>query len=228
MKSNKIQFLSKYRKNISLVDAKTLQENDIPVEWLEILNKGEPERREKTIEYWRSISSNELRNTISYLSDNLLDVELICYNDVYSVLYTVKVGEGEVDYFEGRIPTQNILNKELQKFWSETPQSIKDFYEKLHNGFYYFPSRAMGLVPLENVTFFGDDEWGIIEDLEAPLGIELDSTFGFFSTGMGGYVALDYSNDDKEKATIWFTDDHPKYNMNFWDVVDEWIVMGFE
>ncbi|MBC1943505.1 SMI1/KNR4 family protein [Listeria booriae] len=228
MKSDKIQFLSKYRKNISLVDAKTLQENDIPVEWLEILNKGEPERREKTIEYWRSISSNELRNTISYLSDNLLDVELICYNDVYSVLYTVKVGEGEVDYFEGRIPTQNILNKELQKFWSETPQSIKDFYEKLHNGFYYFPSRAMGLVPLENVTFFGDDEWGIIEDLEAPLGIELDSTFGFFSTGMGGYVALDYSNDDKEKATIWFTDDHPKYNMNFWDVVDEWIVMGFE
>ncbi|MBC6129366.1 SMI1/KNR4 family protein [Listeria booriae] len=228
MKSNKIQFLSKYRKNISLVDAKTLQENDIPVEWLEILNTGEPERREKTIEYWRSISSNELRNTISYLSDNLLDVELICYNDVYSVLYTVKVGEGEVDYFEGRIPTQNILNKELQKFWSETPQSIKDFYEKLHNGFYYFPSRAMGLVPLENVTFFGDDEWGIIEDLEAPLGIELDSTFGFFSTGMGGYVALDYSNDDKEKATIWFTDDHPKYNMNFWDVVDEWIVMGFE
>ncbi|MBC2188013.1 SMI1/KNR4 family protein [Listeria booriae] len=225
---NKIQFLSKYRKNISLVDAKTLQENDIPVEWLEILNKGEPERREKTIEYWRSISSNELRNTISYLSDNLLDVELVCYNDVYSVLYTVKVGEGEVDYFEGRIPTQNILNKELQKFWSETPQSIKDFYETLHNGFYYFPSRAMGLVPLENVTFFGDDEWGIIEDLEAPLGIELDSTFGFFSTGMGGYVALDYSNDDKEKATIWFTDDQPKYNMNFWDVVDEWIVMGFE
>lgn len=225
---DKIKFLSKYRKNISLVDAKTLQENDIPVEWLEILNKDESERREKTVEYWRSISSNELRNTISYLSDNLLDVELVSYNDVYSVLYTVKVGEGEVDYFEGRIPTQNILNKELQKFWSETPQSIKDFYEKLHNGFYYFPSRAMGLVPLENVTFFGDDEWGIIEDLEAPLGIELDSTFGFFSTGMGGYVALDYSNDDKEKATIWFTDDQPKYNMNFWDVVDEWIVMGFE
>ncbi|MBC2317762.1 SMI1/KNR4 family protein [Listeria booriae] len=225
---DKIQFLSKYRKNISLVDAKTLQENDIPVEWLEILNKDESERREKTVEYWRSISSNELRNTISYLSDNLLDVEVVSYNDVYSVLYTVKVGEGEVDYFEGRIPTQNILNKELQKFWSETPQSIKDFYEKLHNGFYYFPSRAMGLVPLENVTFFGDDEWGIIEDLEAPLGIELDSTFGFFSTGMGGYVALDYSNDDKEKATIWFTDDQPKYNMNFWDVVDEWIVMGFE
>ncbi|MBC1891427.1 SMI1/KNR4 family protein [Listeria booriae] len=225
---DKIKFLSKYRKNISLVDAKTLQENDIPVEWLEILNKDESERREKTVEYWRSISSNELRNTISYLSDNLLDVELVSYNDVYSVLYTVKVGEGEVDYFEGRIPTQNILNKELQKFWSEIPQSIKDFYEKLHNGFYYFPSRAMGLVPLENVTFFGDDEWGIIEDLEAPLGIELDSTFGFFSTGMGGYVALDYSNDDKEKATIWFTDDQPKYNMNFWDVVDEWIVMGFE
>ncbi|MEH6980057.1 SMI1/KNR4 family protein, partial [Bacillus pseudomycoides] len=27
---------------------------------------------------------------------------------------------------------------------------------------------------------------------------------------------------------LWFTNDQPKYNVDFWDVVDEWIVIGFE
>lgn len=31
----------------------------------------------------------------------------------------------------------------------------------------------MGLFPSENVTFFGDDEWGIIESLDEPIQINL-------------------------------------------------------
>lgn len=69
---------------------------------------------------------------------------------------------------------------------------------------------------------------GIIDELREPLAIDLSSTFGFFSSGMGGYVAVDYKNCKNEKATIWFTDEQPQYNVNFWDVVDEWIVLGFE
>ncbi|MBL1705580.1 SMI1/KNR4 family protein, partial [Klebsiella pneumoniae] len=29
-------------------------------------------------------------------------------------------------------------------------------------------------------------------------------------------------------ATLWWTNKEPRYNMNFWDIVDEWIVIGFE
>ena len=39
----------------------------------------------------------------------------------------------------------------------------------------------MGLVPLESVTYLGDEgiEWSIIDDLEEPIKINLDSSFGF-------------------------------------------------
>ena len=51
----------------------------------------------------------------------------------------------------------------------------------------------MGLVPLESVTYLGDEdiEWSIIDDLEEPIKINLDSSFGFFTNGMGSYVAID-------------------------------------
>lgn len=38
----------------------------------------------------------------------------------------------------------------------------------------------MGLVPSQFVTYFNDDEWGIVEELQEPLKIDLKSTFGFF------------------------------------------------
>lgn len=31
-----------------------------------------------------------------------------------------------------------------------------------------------------------------------------------------------------KKATLWFTNEQPKYNVDFWDIVDEWLVIGFE
>ncbi len=40
----------------------------------------------------------------------------------------------------------------------------------------------MGLVPLEDVILFSDYEWGIIDELEKPLQINLSTTFGFFQT----------------------------------------------
>ena len=46
---------------------------------------------------------------------------------------------------------------------------------------------------------------------------------------MGGYVAVDLSKDDIiNEAVVWFSGDQPEYNVNFWDVVDEWIVIGLE
>ena len=45
---------------------------------------------------------------------------------------------------------------------------------------------------------------------------------------MGGYVAIDYNNCEKDNATLWWVNKQPKYNIKFWDVVDEWIVIGFQ
>ncbi|MDF2523921.1 MAG: hypothetical protein K0R31_1562 [Clostridiales bacterium] len=226
---DKLQYISKFRNNISLVSVNELEINEIPSPWLEILKVSNLNNQlKKVIDLWNSISGKELRNTISYLSQNLVDIDLIKYNDKYSILYTINVGDGEIDYFEGNLPTQKINNTKLEKVWPCIPDSVKSFYEHLHDGFYYYPSMAMGLVSLDKVVSFEDDEWGIIDDLQEPLGIDLHSTYGFFSSGMGGYVAIDLKNCKDDNATIWFTDEQPRYHVNFWDVVDEWIVIGFE
>lgn len=194
--------------------------------WIEIFKETDKTRKKnKLIALWNSVCEKELSNTISYLKENLLEFELIVDNGQYAVLYSVKSENDEILYYEGGIPT-NI--SEVQQVWSNVPESIKEFYDKLHNGFYYLPSRAMGLVPLERITHFEDHEWGILEELDEPLGINMSTTYSFFENGIGGYVAIDLDNCAGDEATLWFTDDKPEYNVNFWDVVDEWIVIGLQ
>ncbi|WP_071460597.1 SMI1/KNR4 family protein [Bacillus massilinigeriensis] len=230
--NNKQDVLRKYRKQVVLVDnnqVALLEDGALPANWLSILKEKDDRKRvEKTLGLWGDFVSIDLRNTISYLRENLLNIELIKENSKYSRLYSVRVGDGEIDYYEGGIPNRNFENPKLKEAWPKMPQSLKNFYENVHDGFYYYPSRAMGLVYLDRVTFFDDDEWGIIEELIEPLQINLKSTFGFFNSGMGAYVAIDYNNCNNDKATLWFSDEQPKYNVNFGDIVDEWIVMGFE
>lgn len=224
--------LRKYRKNVEVVnydDIILLGTDEIPPNWLKIAKEVDTGQRVvKTLNLWENFVSNELRNTISYLKENLINVELIKDNEKYAVLYSVRVGDGEIDFYEGGIPNKNFNNDVLKAAWDKIPQSIINFYENVHDGFYFYASRAMGLVSLDEVTYFDEDEWGIIEELEEPLQIDLKTTFGFFKSGMGGYVAIDYKNCNNDNATLWFSDEQPKYNVNFWDIVDEWIVLGFE
>ncbi|MDG0059222.1 MULTISPECIES: SMI1/KNR4 family protein [Priestia] len=229
---NKLSFLQQYRKSIEFVsneDLLNIKKENIPKEWLEVfIETDKTERKDKLIALWNLICEKELSHTISYLKENLVDVELIIDNGQYASLYSVKSENDEILYYEGGIPNKSIYNLGMQQAWSSVPQSIVKFYGKLHNGFYYMPSRAMGLVPLERVTYFKEDEWGILDDLEHPLEINLDTTYGFFENGMGGYVAVDLNNCTDNRATLWFTNDQPEYNVDFWDIVDEWILIGLQ
>ena len=88
----------------------------------------------------------------------------------------------------------------------------------------------MGLVPLEEVVFLGDDDfdWSIVSEIEEPLKINLDTSFGFFSNGIGTYVVIDYTNCNQNNATLWSAKEQPEYNIDFWDCIDEWTVIGFD
>lgn len=229
---NKLSFLQQYRKSIEFVsneDLLSVEKEKIPEEWMEVfIETDKTERKDKLIALWNRVCEKELSHTISYLKENLVDVELIIDNGQYAILYSVKSENDEILYYEGGIPNKSIYDLDMQQAWSSVPQSIVKFYGKLHNGFYYMPSRAMGLVPLERVTYFKEDEWGILDDLEHPLEINLDTTYGFFENGMGGYVAVDLNNCTDNRATLWFTNDQPEYNVDFWDIVDEWILIGLQ
>lgn len=229
---DKLSFLQQYRKSIEFVsneDLLSIEKEKIPEEWMEVfIETDKTERKDKLIALWNRVCEKELSHTISYLKENLVDVELIVDNGEYAILYSVKSENDEILYYEGGIPNKSIYDLDMQQAWSSVPQSIVKFYGKLHNGFYYMPSRAMGLVPLERVTYFKEDEWGILDDLEHPLEINLDTTYGFFENGMGGYVAVDLNNCTDNRATLWFTNDQPEYSVDFWDIVDEWILIGLQ
>jgi hypothetical protein len=45
---------------------------------------------------------------------------------------------------------------------------------------------------------------------------------------MGSYVAIDCNNCENSNAIFWSAKRQPKYNINFWNYVDEWIVIGFQ
>ncbi len=52
-----------------------------------------------------------------------------------------------------------------------------------------------GLESLEDVTYLDDYEWEIVDEIgEHNLRIDLTSSYGFFSNGMGTYVVVDYKN----------------------------------
>ncbi|MCM3541674.1 MULTISPECIES: SMI1/KNR4 family protein [Priestia] len=229
---DKLSFLQQYRKSIEFVsneDLLNIKKENIPKEWVEVfIETDKTERKDKLIALWNRVCEKELSHTISYLKENLVDVELIIDNGQYAILYSVKSENDEILYYEGGIPNKSIYDLDIEQAWSSVPQSIVKFYGKLHNGFYYMPSRAMGLVPLERVTYFKEDEWGILDDLEHPLEINLDTTYGFFENGMGGYVAVDLNNCTDNGATLWFTNDQPEYSVDFWDIVDEWILIGLQ
>jgi hypothetical protein len=141
---DKLSFLRQYRKSIEFVsnrDLLNIEKENMPEKWIEIFKETDKTRKkDKLIALRNSVCEKELSNTISYLKENLLEFELIVDNGQYAVLYSVKSENDEILYYEGGIPTNSI--SEMQQDWSNVPESIKEFYEKLHNGFYYLPSRA--------------------------------------------------------------------------------------
>lgn len=227
----KLEYLRKYSKDVSLVSFDKIDNIGIgllPNTWRDLFkNKDKKIRINILLDMWRKYVGSELCNTIAYLAAHLEDIEIMENNNCYSMLYTIKNSKGEILYYEGCNPQRKSKNRDLEKNWDKSPNSIRNFYENLHNGFYYFASESMGLVPLDSVTYLGDEdlEWTLIDELKEPVQINIEASFGFFSNGMGSYIVIDYTNGN---AAYWSAKNPPRYNINFWKYVDEWIVIGFE
>ncbi|MFH4214487.1 hypothetical protein WAI87_21545, partial [Acinetobacter baumannii] len=84
-------------------------------------------RVESILSIWKEQVGVELRNTISYLSRHLEEVELMNTNGRYSILYTIKTDNGEILYYEGGNPKDEFNNEELEKSWDKIPSTIRNF-----------------------------------------------------------------------------------------------------
>ena len=180
-----INYLKKYRPNVEIQNnLEGIDVDKIPKFWIEIFeNKDFDSKKNYVIKSFKKNHSVVLKNTIMYLVDNLIAVNLINNDNEYSIIYTIKNKLGNHVYYEGKNPKNKIVDDRLLVVWEKLPILLRDFYDNLHNGWYYYASESMGLVNTESIINLSDLEWGILEEITSPLRINLESSYSFFSNG---------------------------------------------
>ncbi|MFD2388033.1 hypothetical protein [Enterococcus rivorum] len=118
----------------------------------------------------------------------------------------------------------NALEESLKKKWSTVDKSVTNFYQNIHNGFYDFTCKSMGLDSADNIESMGDYEW----EYKDQLKFDTTYLYNFFSNGMGDYIALDENKPIENGSFLWSKSELPKMNLNFWDMIDEWIIVGLD
>ncbi|CUY00514.1 hypothetical protein [Staphylococcus epidermidis] len=221
------KILSEYTLNNNKVEFINVDNQmNIPEYWKEIFgNDSFIDRKIILLSKWKKYVGEELSNTINYLNDYLVNIDLIKVGKEISILYTIKSYQtGDYLYYEGKNPMDTLKNMKepIKKNWEQFPSSFKNFYENLHNGFCMFSSKSLGLEYSENINCMSKFDW----DNEIPY--NFDNLFNFFSNGMGSYVVLDISQNIEKSGVLWLKDDEPESEFNIWDLIDEWIIIAFD
>ena len=232
MVNEKIAFLNKYtlssEKKVEFVtDESTILNAPIPEYWkVAFLTDNLEDRKSAILGEWRKYLARELSNTILYLQTYLTDIELMRIGEEYSILYTIlSYKTQKTAFYEGKNPlSESNFGKKFDCTVENIDKTIVNFYTKVHNGFYYYPSKTMGLDSAENIDSMADFEW----EYEDQLEMDLTSCYNFFSNGMGTYIVLDLTQNIETGAYLWSTKELPKGNLNFWDIIDEWIIIGLD
>lgn len=228
-----VEYLRKYHKTTEVIQDGFENISGIPEIWVTILKQKTPDKIRSIIDMWEKDFSHELPQQIAYFEKHLKDVDLITYvnfkkRQVYSLLYSIESEKGRILYYEGGNPLDVKQDEKIMAHLSRFPEKITQFYETLHNGFFYYASGSTGLISACDIWALDDEEWHILEELEEPLQIDMENTYAVFASGGGGYVVVDLGNCENNNATIWSTTRQPNYNQNFWGIVDTWTVIGLE
>ena len=208
----------------------------IPPDWEDVFASKGKERTARAIDRLEGAVGVELRETIQFLRSHLQTVELLREGGTVSLLYSISSGKGKNRYWIGGLPigmthqasvsfTESLaISGGSTLDWAKVPASLKRLYG-LHNGFRYF-THGFGFPRISEIFCFGDQDLGIIEALDLDVPLDLSQTYDFFSNGAGGCLGVDLTHCEDDKAVLWWAKDAPTYDVNFWDVVDEWILMN--
>lgn len=221
-----IVYLEDYLPGIKVVNNIEEANNKIPSLWIDVLVEPQQEQRKiKLIEIWNSIfRENELSNTIHFMEVYLSEVYLVSVEEEFSLIYVYDVN-GNIFYREGKNPKSRIEGQEIIQLLKLFNVDLVSFYEDFHNGWFEPESASMGLLPIEYMKTIGDDDWDILDSIKIEK--NLDEVIIVFSNGGNGYLCIDIDNDPIT-GLIWWGDEAPDFDVTFFDVLDEWIVIGFE
>lgn len=204
--------------------------NAVPDSWVEIMSaENKVGKCQAVIELWKKYLGDKLPDVLRKFEEGLDNVELLERNSEegkrYSLLYSIIDEEGKCIYYEGRNPQDNISYRSQLSYWSDFPAGIRNFYEKIHDGFYHYMNRGMGLQPIAFTRFTepeGEElEWNLDFEGYAAIFDEDSHDMAFFWNSLGIAVSIDGSEGSEENAIIWRSDAPCEFKADFWSIVDQ-------
>lgn len=224
---------NKLNENIKIINYYEIDSHllHIPKKWVDIFKENNINKRiEKTLNIWKSIDFIKLEKVIEYLKYNLLNVELIIYNNQYYILYIIKDCDNTNLYYIGNLSNKFFEETSIKEYFVKFPKSLKDFYNNIHNGFYnYFYED--GLLEINDIVCFYNNKDYFIDDLKKysyNLDINIESTFGIAYNGFGDYVAIDVSEYKDIGIVLYHDDIEFSYKGNLISILDDWLLNLFE
>lgn len=188
----------------------------IPEMWSFLLTEEDKDKKKSlVIERWSDFSTL-LPKTLHLLEELLEDVFLVAHQQQIKMVYLLLVDEEYVLYV-GNMPT---TDSHIAIF----PHKLQLFYKHLHNGWFENISGGLGLLPIEKVRFLSQSEWGLPQEILQST--DLNQTYYVLHNGGNGYLCINIEDKENPKALIWWTNDAPKMNIDFWSYLDSWIEIG--
>ncbi len=226
---NLLAYLKRFTADPMVVNVHDMSKSEfesLPQSWRNILTEKGPERCSAVLKYWEPFEA-EFEQVIEYLRTHILGVELVHHRIGYCLVYGIQSAKsGKTLYYEGRNPHTKTVSESVKAVWQRLPEKLTEFYDTLHNGWYHLSSWAMGPAPVESFEFLNMNDWGILDTLD-NCPVTLNKTISVYTNGGGGYLCLDLSKS-KENALIWWTDEKPDLQLDFWPLVDSWTAIGFD
>lgn len=206
-------------KENGLSEARILSASDeieIPETWSFLLTEENKDKKKSlVIERWSDFSTL-LPKTLNILEELLDDVLLVVHQQQIKMVYLLLVDEEYVLYV-GNMPTTDSHIAIL-------PDKLQHFYKHLHNGWFENISDGLGLLPIEKVRFLSQSEWGLPQEILQST--NLNQTYYVLHNGGNGFLCINIEDKENPKALIWWTNDAPKMNIDFWSYLDSWIEIG--
>lgn len=203
----------------NLSEARILSASDeikIPETWSFLLTEENKDKKKSlVIERWSDFSTL-LPKTLHLLEELLEDVFLVFHQQQIKMVYLLLVDEEYVLYI-GNMPTTDSHIAIL-------PDKLQHFYKHLHNGWFENISGGLGLLPIEKVRFLSQSEWGLPQEILQST--DLNQTYYVLHNGGNGYLCINIEDKENPKALIWWTNDAPKMDIDFWSYLDSWIEIG--
>jgi hypothetical protein len=225
------EYLEDYLHSPKVLSLAELKQIDIPIPavWEGILqNHDDGARREALLNAWQPFQQ-ELPAVYDLLAKRVTTIELLHHQETVSLLYVLE-SDGGIRCYEGRNPYQMSMRPIIKKVWHALPEKLRRFYEEFHNGWFDLPSGSLGPIPVERFFFLTEAEWGILDEIEADLSINMETLLTVFTNGAGGYLCIDTdmesNHTEKPQSIIWWDDEPPDLGVDFWQVLDAWMEIG--